>query len=83
MTKVVEPQSTVSNATPVPPKKPNKKLPALYQGRQWSQDMPIPYTPIRSEDVTFGQVVDVMTSWSKVAQIPNYLSVAGELLLRK
>lgn len=58
-------------------------IPAPYKNKEWSTATPIPYKPISSDDVSYGQVNDVMTSWAKVQLIPNYLDVAGEILLRK
>jgi len=60
-----------------------KSLPEIYQGREWSIHTPIPYTQMDAEDVSFKKVDDVMTSWAKVKGIPNYLRVAGELLMKK
>jgi len=60
-----------------------KALPAVYQGRKWSINDPIPYKPISCEDVSFKHVSNVTESWEKVRRIPNFENVAGELLLRK
>ena len=63
--------------------KTQKSLPAMYQGRMWSIDMPLPYKQIDAEDVSFRKVEHVIASWAKIEKTPNFLDVGGELLLRK
>jgi len=60
-----------------------KELPDMYKGRVWSVDDPIPYDPISCEDVSYKHVARVVESWEVIRKIPNFESVAGELLLRK
>ena len=76
---VVEPAAPA--VTTVVKKK--KPLPELYRGRVWSLNDPIPYTKVNCDAVNFSQVSDVIASWNKVVQIPNWEGIAGELLLRK
>ena len=61
----------------------HKSLPKMYQGRQWSLDIPLPYQQLDAEDVSFKQVDHVIVSWAQLEKIPDYLTVGGVLLMRK